>query len=143
MATNNPQDIEQCGVAPAGFFRLQQAVQVEQSAPGAVLIGTAVARPCPIQVCLVHDCQTAVESLQGERDGVEVCQGGQQQAFFGERFGRPGVQLYFFCQSEPTDGRERNDGRGGSAFALRRVDEAHEQSRARRQLRHPYDFSMC
>ena len=134
------QRIEQRRFARFGPLFVQQAVQVEQAAPGAFLVGAAARRARPRQVGLIDDRETAVEPLQRERGGVEARQGGQQDVLVGQGLGGTCRETGFLHQREPARGRERYRVRRGVAVgsALRRIDQAQEQSGARRRLRHPH-----
>ena len=87
MTGDERQRLEQRRFALSGRLFVQQAVQVEQAAPGAFLVGAAAGRARPRQVGLIHDRETTVEPLERERGGVEARQCGQQGVLVGENFG--------------------------------------------------------
>ena len=76
MTGDDRQRLEQRRFARFGRLFVQQAVEVEQAAPGAFLVSAAADRARPRQVGLIHDRETAVEPLERERGGVEARQRG-------------------------------------------------------------------
>ena len=132
VAADDLQRVEQRRLADTSIRLFGNAVQVEQAPPGAFFVGASVGRPQPLQVRLVDDREAPVESLQGERHGMEIRQRGQQTTLLGEGVGGSSGELCNFRQREPGCRRERHRARQAIAIrpVLHRIDQVHEQARA-------------
>ena len=140
MAADDAQDLAQRRALSPVFLMFRQTVQIEEPAPGVFLVGAAAGGPRPFQVRLVHGREAAVEPLQGERDFMEIRQRGQQQALVGQGFGgQNGRKAVRRGQREPAVGSQRYRIRGVAIVrtVCADIDQAHEQTRARRGRRRP------